>query len=428
MPDKKCRRCGPFLDEVCVKCLNPRGTKPAAPAAGAGPDAAPLSIVTSAECAPLPAHSPLGASGMERWSKCSGSVKLAELMRQFGIVRHEDPDFTTNGINAHALAAHCLQTGFEPWMLIGQPGWDFVDLEMVNAVSVFVNYVWAQGGKLSVEQRMHKPEIHPLCYGTLDASMEYPASSPIALEIADYKNGAGVVVEVEDNMQTMYYAVMKLQDYPHLIDSDTVKLTIVQPNAFHPDGPIRSWLITVHDLRAWIDEQMRPAFERASTTVVFELGEHCRFCPAKTLCPAMDDLAKRVLDRKRCTYAEAQILKMLVKQADKDELATLLGGGSTTGGKLVAARVYRAWKDGAEAVLTEKLGKDAWEPPKLRSPAQIEDLPMTKDIVAEWAVTPQAGLTVAPLADKRKEMKPRDATGVFGTAVQKVLDAESVPA
>lgn len=433
----KCLRCtfpkeGPA---ICIRCHTPKGQKPAPavadenPTVSIGENLAPSAALSDGPATSLPAHSRLGASSAERWMNCVGSASLIELVTRYSGFEEEDPDYRVDGVNNHHLAAHCLDNELDCWQTIGLPGFDFVDMSAANAVQTYLDYVRSRPNvdRRRVEHKMYRPDIHPLFYGTLDCEIDFFASEAIRLEIVDYKNGAGVVVEADENEQLMYY-VNGVLDERQLIGSDRVKMTIVQPNAYHPDGPIRSSIMTVHQLREWRDNKLVPAMQEADpsfrpdllTGADFKLGSWCRFCPVKTVCPAFDSLAHRILAEGSCSYEEAQQLKMLIKAVEQDEYRNLMNGEPGTGGKLVFKRVDRVWKD--EAPVLAKFGQSAIIPAKTKSPAQIEELPGGKTFVAEWAYKPEAGLTVAPLNDKRSAVRPKDAEGVFGAAVQKILD------
>src|SRR5580765_4761035 len=60
-----------------------------------------------------PAHSPLGASGAERWMNCPGSVSLLKLVSPG--VESDEPEYRTHGTAAHQLLAHCLTEKLDAW-------------------------------------------------------------------------------------------------------------------------------------------------------------------------------------------------------------------------------------------------------------------------------------------------------------------------
>lgn len=366
----------------------------------------------------LPAHSPLGASAAERWMNCPGSVKAAQVVRQMERFDEGDPEYRKNGTLAHELGARCLQEGIDAWQLVGVPGFD---MAMERGISCYVNYVERlvkTGATLDVEQRMHRPEIHPMFYGTLDAALLWTSAiAPLKrLEIVDYKHGEGILVEVEDNAQESYYAVGKVVEL-NLADDTPVRLTIVQPNAFHPDGPIRSYDTTAGRLRRWLWDRLVPAMERGGAPE-YKIGDWCRFCPAALACPAYDDLVERVLRDGTCTYREAQALKIIIKRREEQEFKDLMSGLPGTGGKLVHKQTYRVWKHGAETKLVGALGTAAWKEPELISPAVAEKLPGGDVLVAELAWQPPSpDPTVAILESKKKDWHPQKASEVFKKAL-----------
>jgi hypothetical protein len=353
----------------------------------------------------LPAHSQLGASSSERWMNCPGSVSLIAMLNQLppeDDVLLTDPEYRRDGTEAHALAAYCLQNDLDCWEADDPEQWPNVSGDMMTAVQEYLDYVRALPTvERYVEQRVHLPDFHPDFFGTLDCAVV----APDRLHVVDYKHGVGVVVDAERNSQLMYYAwgYLATRQYD---DSHPVALTIVQPRAFHPDGQIRSWETTVGHIREWAETELRPAMGVTQDLEYLCLGDWCRFCPAKLVCPAFDGLAKKALRSTEITYAEAQQLKMMVKAIEEKAFERLMAGKSVEGAKLVKKRSYRQWKEEAEQALATKFGQKAYET-KLKSPAVIEKELGGKEMVAEFAFTPDAGYTVALATDvTRKEVKP----------------------
>ena len=173
-----------------------------------------------------PAHSPLGASGAERWMNCPGSVAL---LKDLHIEEDSDePEYRSLGTSAHKLADECLKTSRDAWELINvEMGKHPVDGPMSSAVQVYLDEIARikaenPGGKEYHEYGIDAPDFHPDFYGTLDWG--YVVGSK--MWIRDYKHGEGVAVEVEDNPQIMYYAFGLLRHHPEVA---TVDLGIVQP-------------------------------------------------------------------------------------------------------------------------------------------------------------------------------------------------------
>jgi hypothetical protein len=69
-------------------------------------------------------------------------------------------------------------------------------------------------------------------------------------------------------------------------------------------------------------------------------------------------------------------------------------------------------------VFKEKFGEDAFTKPQLRSPAEMEKLgAAAKELVREYAYTPQTGLTVAREDDNRPAVKMESTQQAFGAIV-----------
>lgn len=393
----------------------------------------------------LPEHSPLGASGASRWIKCPGSVGLSQ-----GIVE-DDSEHASLGTAAHALGEYCLSNKTEAWMHIGCPVlWEgggcldgsgdnipedaiCVDKPMADAVQVYVDSVnrWhpdRNQGNSWVERGFHCPTIHPLFYGRSD--FVYLDEEKRELHVWDYKHGAGVVVEVENNPQGMYYACGILEDLDIWEAVDNVVIHIAQPRAWHLDGPLRYWSVSTSDLVAWLEDECIPAMNRALSSDETASGMHCRFCPARSrACPQLlgdmeelrimtkllqnADPAKPLTDEQISRFLELfDISKIVAKAAEKTAFERLMAGRRIPGRKLVKARANREWKDGADMALTEKFGKEAWKPQELKSPAQIEELPEGKTFTARYAHKPDKGLTVGKGEDTRPAVN-RDTKSMF---------------
>jgi hypothetical protein len=248
---------------------------------------------------------------------------------------------------------------------------------------------------------------------------------PGIVRIVDYKHGAGIYVKVERNPQIMYYANMLLDELG--LDDDTVfELTIVQPNAYTPEGEsvIRSWRTTAGELRQWLREELLPAMNDQDPTQ-FKRGEWCRFCPARIVCPAMAAMVAGAKLMNALPYEDIPLMKMLIKAAETAEYQRLMAGEKGSGGKLVMKKVNRVWKSGAP--IAEKFGAEGFSAPEPLSPAGIEKLPGGKAFVKEWGFLPEAGLVVAPIDDNRAEMRPKTAATLHGAAVQRILDNDPKP-
>lgn len=378
-----------------------------------------------------PAHSPLGASGAERWMECPGSVALLNEMK---LPESDEPDYRIAGTAAHAALEKCLREGLDGWEIMGE---EFngikADVTMADAIQVFLDTVrpaMTPAAKTYIEYGIDNPEFHPLFYGTVD----YGVIDGTTLAVNDFKYGEGVLVEAAWNPQIMYYAYGLLQWHPEVT---TVVCRIIQPRGFHPEGPVRAWEIDADVVRKWAVGELRSAMIRAEIDHTLTAGPWCRFCPAKLVCPLLTGLFKAAAtanekdvielssDMLGLAYQHVPAVKSYIKALEEETYRRLNLGQEVQGTKLVHKKANRVYKDGAAKVFVDKFGEEALTTPELKSPAEIEKLGSdAKALVKEWAYTPESGLTVALEGDKKPGVKVKSMTETFAAAIAKELGVD----
>ena len=227
------------------------------------------------------AHYDIGPSGWDRWSRCPGSVALS---KQVNVV--EGPsDYRDEGIQAHANAAVMLKGGQAPVM----PD------EMAQALGRYAQCVQLAGEIIGVELQLDLASVYgePGAFGTLDAAT-ISSLDPKVLQIHDLKYGKGVAVAAENNGQLMIYALGALAELDPLGEFEAVELWIHQPRLLAEPS---IWQISAKDLRAWAEEELRPAVRevRQYSDKLYASTEACRWCKAKAICPAQADLVQAVV-------------------------------------------------------------------------------------------------------------------------------------
>lgn len=399
-------------------------------------------------------HSPIGASSIKRGLLCSASVGLS-----YG-VHDEESDHASLGTAVHGLIERCFKSNTDGWQQMktwlveaAALGLDTdAARKMTNAAQVMLNAVRAKHternqGNFWVERRFHCPTIHPLFFGTSDVvALEITEQGEIILHVWDYKNGAGVVIEVEENEQGMYYACGALEDLRLWDQVERVVIHIVQPNAFHYDGPVREWETTTEHLVEWLEDTLVPGMNHIMSDApkTTKSGEHCRFCPVRgRACPQiladMEELEQMIEAMNKPGAPEltnAQIGRLLIlfetakiatKAANTTAFNRMQAGQKVPGVKLVKAKTFRKWKDEAEVAAKAEFGAEAFTQPEFKGPAGIEDLPKGKAFTTRWAYSPEAGLTVALESDKRREVEIVDPQSLFkpvAKAVEAVVPQE----
>jgi len=251
----------------------------------------------------------------------------------------------------------------------------------------------AAGTRVMIEYPISSP-VHKDFYGTCDFACVVKGTEHHGQEnlvVVDFKYGAGIQVDAEENPQLMYYAYGVLQEFP---ECDKVRVVIVQPRGFHADGPVRAWDTTAEHIRTWVAETLKPAMERVEFDHALEAGKWCRFCPAKLVCPLLSGLFKAAAlanpaeivnyspEALARSYEYLDAVKFYTKALQDEALARLQKGKSIPGLKLVHGRGSRAWAlpedQMAEKLIKMGIPKSAVYETKLVTPAKAEKLTWEK--------------------------------------------------
>ena len=244
-------------------------------------------------------HSPYGPSQAHVWEKCPQYVKVQAMFPE------ATSSYAEAGRLAHSIAEYKARTYFhEP---VGKRAYNarlkkfkaepHYDPAMEEATELYLETLkelalsFSTPPFVALETMVSYTDWVPEGFGTSDCVMI--GSGRII--VIDYKNGAGVPVEAEDNSQMKLYALGALQTF-RPIYGDTLQeatLVIVQPHA----GGVKRWDTTVAAVLKWGEEVIGPAALRArEATEPACPGDWCRFCKGKSQCTAR---AKQMLDAGR---------------------------------------------------------------------------------------------------------------------------------
>lgn len=429
------------------------------------------------------AHATWSASATARNINCSGALAfIATLPPE---MRNKESEAAAWGTACHELAENCLRLGTDAGERIDEvivaKGHKFdVDEEMADTAQIYVNYVRgrieeyiefvsvrklansaeafaATEAKVWYEQNFSLAALSPPfdAGGTADAVMWFPVWK--LLEVVDLKGGRGVVVEVKNNGQARTYSIGAVLCHPDVKPSQVMS-TIVQPRASHPDGRIRSETLNLMDLMWWtsdLKESMHKsklaqdgllAAQRADVEYTMSdwkqqflnAGDHCQFCPAAGVCPALEQKAKDKIglwfddmDQPRLANAPGELSnERLAEVLDAAEMITSwlkavaseatyrLETNQTVGEyALYKKEGRRAWISEDKAYLENEISartglhpEKIYQPAKLSSPAQIEKLGgvKAKAAIADLWEKPDRGVAIGR-ADKATR-KPAQST------------------
>ena len=350
----------------------------------------------------MSAHSTVvGGSSAGRVLACPGSVQL---------VRKAPPQienaYMTAGTRLHEAIADLLSD--KP---VDRSKFDdeenakldfalrFVDaLEAEEPANVLANVL-----EYDVEARVQWDEV-PGAFGTVD----FIGRIGDTVVVLDWKFGDGVIVDADNNSQLLFYALAAFRSRHWAFENAYfVELIIVQP------FQVRRW---VTDLKRLMDfeSDLRSAVRASELEAPpLKVGSHCRFCPAKVICPAQTGEIDRLVKTRLEALNDADLGKALELADMLESFAAaarqlvqqkLEAGLPVPGWKLVPKRATRKWTNEADALAALRaVGTPESELMELRSPAQIEKVLKKRKIALpeEVVVSVSSGDTIAPESDPR---------------------------
>lgn len=398
-------------------------------------------------------HARLSPSGAKRWMTCPGSIQLAEKLG----IKDKTSKYAAEGTVAHEVHELCLVKKQQAKEYLGRTieadGMKFkVNQNMVDAVQLSLDYITdriamaeLEGLRVEIQVEVRSSleylGIPGLDGGTSDVVILFwnDQDDLVAIEVFDYKHGAGVAVEAIDNPQAMCYGLGIVEKYEASPET-TIEITISQPRAHHPDGLIRTWTTKAKELRNWQDEELVPAAKatRQEDAPLVPSDSGCRFCKAAGDCPKLfertqevammdfddpepqlPDVQKLSADQKRFVMDHAAMLRSFIVAVEDQVKSEVDHGSKEYEGhyKLVRKTTRRKFKDDATDELVSPLfdhleHEDIFEE-KSRSMTEIErrlkkavGAKEAKEIMADITTKPEGELVIAPITDKRKAVEP----------------------
>jgi hypothetical protein len=228
-------------------------------------------------------------SNLARIIACPGSRRLSALAPP-----KPSSSYADLGSAAHSIGEQCLTTGREPFEYFGQHvdihGVQHkVDANMVVAVSKYIHAVRLFRGTLGpkvkqhVEKKLWLAEINN--GGMVDCLLASVTNKP-RVHVHDYKHGSGVYVSEAWNAQFLAYGIAGAREVLPDYDITEVEFTFaVHQPRFDGVPPCRAQTLPGVDVDRWRRETLIPAIEAGrDPDAPLRSGEHCRFCPAKTIC------------------------------------------------------------------------------------------------------------------------------------------------
>ena len=365
-------------------------------------------------------HAVFSASGSSRWVNCPASIKLSE-----DAPPQTESPYAREGTDAHFCLESILKApknrfGVEARLRSQYPE-EMVD-HAAQAADWILNEQKSLGGDLLVETKVDASAFtREGEFGTLDAAIVNLFDT---LHVIDFKYGVNPVDPIS-NPQMIYYALALSHAADH--NFEKVKLTIYQPRAGYGE-PVQTWATDIHTLAFWAQKFKAAVKVALGPNPPFKAGDHCKYCPAKSICPEISTKAFKeaaldfepVIEGQDLVVAKglpAERIGKILSAADSIEtylaevraqaFARLQAGEKIPGWKLVPKRASRKWAnpEKTEKEALKAFGEMAFDR-SLKSPAQLEK--MAADApkwVEKRCVSISSGDTLAPETDSREASK-----------------------
>jgi len=353
----------------------------------------------------------VGGSTAKRVINCPGSVALVAKMPPKPSSKYAD-----EGTLLHNVIAEIVMEGHPPEHYLGTKYEDqtltqeLIDDKLKPALAALDQIDPNQEMEIEAETSVDFGDLLPGVFGSTDLIGRIGTRAVVL----DWKFGDGVAVEVEENPQLMFYAAaaMRTPAAQWAFEGVTeIEMVIVQPPA------VKRWVTTPERIAAFELQLVQAVKASEKPNAKLEVGDHCRWCAAKPVCPQMTGAVDRALQTK-LQAIDTQMLGSYLANADMLEqwitdlralaFAMLESGTPVPGYKLVAKRATRSWTDEtkAKAELLKSLPESEVVEVSVISPAKAEKALKKRKIGLpdDLVVAISSGNTLASVDDPRPEV------------------------
>ena len=351
----------------------------------------------------------VGGSTAKRVMNCPGSVALVQKMPPQPSSKYAD-----EGTLLHNVIAEIVMSDKHPETWLGATyndqvlTLDLIDNKLMPALAALDMIDPNKEMEYEPETRVGFGDLLPDVFGSTDLIGRIGKRAVVL----DWKFGDGVAVDAEENPQLMFYAAaaMRTEETKWAFeDVEEIEMVIVQP------PQVKRWVTTPARIAQFEKDLVKAVKLAQQPNAELKVGDHCRWCAAKPICPQMTGAVDRAL-KTQIESIDVQSLGAYLANADmledwiKDLRALahqiLDSGASVPGYKLVAKRGTRQWTDEKDVVhWLDGIGLENNEiySKELLSPAQMEKVLKKRKLTLpdNLVVSVSSGTTLASADDPR---------------------------
>ena len=354
----------------------------------------------------------VGGSTAKRVMNCPGSVALVQKMPPQPSNKYADEGTLLHNVIAELVMSDkhpedFLHTKYNDQILT----LELIDNKLVPALAALDVIDPNKEMEIEAETRVGFGDLLPDVFGSTDLIGRIGKRAVVL----DWKFGDGVAVEVEENPQLMFYAAaaMRTEATKWAFDGvEEIECVIVQP------PQVKRWVTTPARIAQFEKDLVKAVKLAQQPNAELKIGDHCRWCAAKPICPQMTGAVDRAL-KTSIDGLDAPTISAYLKNADMLEqwitdlralaLQMLDSGARLPDYKLVAKRAIRQWTDEDKAKValfayglteSEVMETSIISPAKAEKALKKRKLALPDDLV----VAISSGNTLASADDPRPEV------------------------
>jgi cytochrome c553 len=242
----------------------------------------------------------LRLSHAAEWVRCAAFVRMNRTPQAAVLDGAADHTVREEGTAMHWVAQqtmYCRDSDYPYMPRVGDvaPNGVTITDEIYDGAAFFVDVLASyKTMPWRIEEQLAAPSIHPKCGGTPDA-FGHDLFKP-RIVLPDLKGGYRPV-NVWPNWQLIGYAAAILDSNPTWHHPDLeIEFVIVQPRAYHRDGPVRKQVVQYRDLPPYIDALRMAAAIATGEHASAVAGPQCDDCAARASCSVCHAAGMRALE------------------------------------------------------------------------------------------------------------------------------------